>query len=80
MSDLHTYFKHQIVKFGLSGKHTKFEKNLSRGFEKSADLLSKCQNHEEDIFKYVCFSESPNFIPISRIIQFKKSADCFYMF
>ena len=28
------------VKFGLSEKHTKFEKNLPYGFDKSADLLS----------------------------------------
>ena len=34
-----------ISKFGLSEKHTKFEKNLPRGFDKSADLLSKLQNH-----------------------------------
>ena len=40
-----------IVKFGISEKHTKFEKNLPHGFEKSADLLSRCQNHEEDFFK-----------------------------
>ena len=39
------------LKFGLSEKHTKFEKNLPRGFDKSADLLSKHQNHEEDFFK-----------------------------
>ena len=39
------------VKFGLSEKHTKFEKNLPHGFDKSADLLSKRQNHEEDFFK-----------------------------
>ena len=39
------------VKFGLSDKHTKFEKNLPHGFDKSADLLSKRQNHEEDFFK-----------------------------
>ena len=31
------------VKFGLSEKHTKFDK--------SADLLSKRQNHEEYFFK-----------------------------
>ena len=29
----------------------KFEKNLPRGFDKSADLLSKRQNHEEYFFK-----------------------------
>ena len=40
-----------LVKFGLSEKHTKFEKNLPRGFDKSADLLTKRQNHEEDFFK-----------------------------
>ena len=34
-----------MVKFGLSEKHTEFEKNLPRGFDKSADLLSKLQNH-----------------------------------
>ena len=40
-----------FVKFGLSEKQTKFEKNLPHGFDKSADLLSKRQNHEEDFFK-----------------------------
>ena len=39
------------LKFGLSEQYTKFEKNLPHGFEKSADLLSKRQNHEEDFFK-----------------------------
>ena len=43
-------------------KTHKIWKNLPRGFDKSADLLSKCQNHEEDFFSnYVCFSKSPNF-------------------
>ena len=40
-----------LVKFGLSEKHTKFEKNLLHGFDKSADLRTKRQNHEEDFFK-----------------------------
>ena len=40
-----------LLKFGLSEKHAKFEKNLPHGFDKSADLLSKHQNHEEDFFK-----------------------------
>ena len=40
-----------ILKFGLSEKYTKFEKNLPHGFGKSADLLSKRQNHEEEFFK-----------------------------
>ena len=39
------------VKFGLSERHTKFEKNLPHGFDKSAYLLSKRQNHKEDFFK-----------------------------
>ena len=39
------------LKFGLSQKHTKFKKNLPHGFDKSADLLSKCQNHETGFFK-----------------------------
>ena len=42
-----------VLKFGLSEKHTKFEKkNLPHGFDKSTDLLSKRQNHEEDFFKF----------------------------
>ena len=41
----------QGLKFGLSEKHTKFEKNLPYGFDKSADLLSKRQNHKKDFFK-----------------------------
>ena len=40
-----------MIKFGLSEKHTKFEKNIPHGFDKSADLLSKRQKHEEDFFK-----------------------------
>ena len=44
-------FFFSTVKFRLSEKHTKFDKNLPYGFDKSADLLSKRQNHEEDFFK-----------------------------
>ena len=40
-----------LVKFGPSEKHTKFEKKIPHGFDKSADLLSKRQNHQEDFFK-----------------------------
>ena len=43
--------ENSFVKFGLSEKHAKFDKNLPYGFDKSADLLSKCQNHREDFFK-----------------------------
>ena len=34
------------TKLGLSEKHTKFGKKNPHGFDKSADLLSKRQNHE----------------------------------
>ena len=47
----------QIVKFGLSEKNTEVEKSLPRGFDKSNDLLSKCQNHEEDFFRIMCASQ-----------------------
>ena len=43
-------FSDIFLKFGLSGKHT----NLPHGFDKSADLLSKRQNHEEDFFQIMC--------------------------
>ena len=46
-----------ILKFELSENHTEFEKNLTHGFDKSADLLSKRQNHEEDFFKIMCASQ-----------------------
>ena len=49
-SDQSFYIK-VLLKLGLSEKHTKFEKNLPHGFDKSADLLSKRQNHKEDFFK-----------------------------
>ena len=50
-----------LIKFELSEKHIKFEKKNLHDFDKSADLLSKRQKHEEDFFSnYVCFSKSPN--------------------
>ena len=39
-----------IIKFRLSEKHTKFEKNLPH-------LLSKRQNHEEIFFQIMCASQ-----------------------
>ena len=39
------------VKFRLS----KIHKNIPYGFDKSADLLIKCQNHVEDFFKLCVF-------------------------
>ena len=43
-----------LLEIGLSKKHTKFKRNLPHGFDKSADLLSKHQNHEEDFFFKLC--------------------------
>ena len=40
-----------LLKFGISEKHTNFEKNLPHGVDKSADLLSTHQNREENFFK-----------------------------
>ena len=48
-----------LLKFGLSEKHTKFEKKNSHAFDKSADLLCIRQNCEEDFFKlYVLLKKS----------------------
>ena len=52
-----------LTKFGLSEKRTKFEKNLPHGFDKSADLLSKSQNHEEDFFQIMCASQKVRILP-----------------
>ena len=35
----------------------KIWKNLPHGFDKSADLLSKRQNHVEDFFQIMCASQ-----------------------
>ena len=44
--------KFMQVKFKFFEKHSRFwKKNLPHVFYKSADLLSKHQNHEEDVFK-----------------------------
>ena len=40
-----------VIKFGPFEKHSKFEKNLPYGFDKSANSLSKRQNHKADFFK-----------------------------
>ena len=46
-----------MIKFRLSEKHTKLEKIFGSGFDKSADLLIKCQNHKEDFFQIMCASQ-----------------------
>ena len=40
----------------------KIWKNLPHGFDKSADLLSKCQNHEEDFFQIMCATQKVWFL------------------
>ena len=62
-----------MLKFGLSEKHTKFEKNLPYGFDKSADLLSKRQNHKADFFKLcVLFKKSELYLICLTDFFFKK--------
>ena len=58
-----------MLKFGLSEKHKKFEKNLPYGLDKSADLLSKRQNHEEDFFQIMCDSQKVRTVNV-KIIKF----------
>ena len=53
----------KTLKFGLSEKHTKFEKILLFFFDKSADLLSKRQNHEEDFFQIMFASQKVQTLP-----------------
>ena len=43
--------QHILLKVRTFRETHKILKNLPRGFDKSADLLSKHQNHEEDFFK-----------------------------
>ena len=49
-----------LLKFGISEKHTNFEKNLPHGVDKSADLQIKTVR--KNFSNYACFSKSPNFI------------------
>ena len=44
--------------FRLSGKHTKFEKNLPHGFD---IYLVNVKTMRKIFSNFVCFSESPNF-------------------
>ena len=50
------------LKFGLFEKHSKFEKNLPHGFDKSADSQVNVKTMRKIFSKFVRFSESPNFI------------------
>ena len=50
-----------MLKFRLSENHTKFEKNLPLGFDKSADLLSKRQNKREIFSNFVAILQCLNF-------------------
>ena len=53
------------------------KKNLPHGFDKSADLLSKCQNHEEDFFQIMCASQKVRtlnvFLPFHFVALFSES-------
>ena len=52
----------KLVKFGLSEKHTKFEKKSSSCFGR---LLSKCPKHEEDCANFgVLLRKSELYIPL----------------
>ena len=46
-----------ILKVRTFWETHKIWKNLPHGFDKSADLLSKRQNHEEDFFQIMCASQ-----------------------
>ena len=49
------------VKFGLSVKHTKFEKNRPYGFDNQLIYLVNVKTIRTIFSNYVCFSKSPNF-------------------
>ena len=46
-----------LIKVWTFWEAQKIWKNIPHGFDKSADLLSKRQNHEEDFFQNLCASE-----------------------
>ena len=68
------------LKFGHCEKHIKFEKIFLMVLTYiSADLFSKCQNHEEDFFSnYVCFSKGPNFDFVSMFVHQHDQTFSFY--
>ena len=47
-------YRHKVRTFWETHK---IWKNLPHGFDKSADLLSKRQNHKEDFFQILCVSQ-----------------------
>ena len=49
-----------MLKFGLSEKNTKFERNLPHGFDKSTDLVN-VKTMRNIFSNYVCFSKCLNF-------------------
>ena len=62
MSEINILLHKSTVKFLNCKVRTLWEthkiwKNLSHGFDKSADLLNKRQNHEEDFFQIMCASQ-----------------------
>ena len=66
------YFIVKYCKVGTFWETHKIWKNLSHGFDKSADLLSKRQNHEEDFFKICVLLKSPHFTLMSPRLNHNK--------
>ena len=58
-----------VVKVRTFWETHKIWKNLPHGFDKSADLLNKRQNHEEDFFQIMCASEKVRTSPIFLIFE-----------
>ena len=62
-----------LIKVRTFWETHKIWKNLPHGFDKSADLLSKCQNHEKDFFKLCVLLKKSElyayFYPIMNRIQ-----------
>ena len=59
------------LKFELSEKPIKFEKNLSHGFDKSADLLGK--HHNKDFFKLCVLLRKSELYLLALTYDFKLS-------
>ena len=56
------FFPHFGVKFGLSEKHTKFEKIFLMVLTNQLIYLLNVKTMRKFFSSYVCFSKSPNFM------------------
>ena len=54
-------YANRLVKFGLSEKHTKFEKNFLMVLTNQLIYLVNFKTMRKIFSNYVCFSKSPNF-------------------